>query len=369
MNYEFSKEFGAIPKYNPGEAIFSDALGPFPVDESGNQFIIAMVSAGDHWVNLYPVPSLDAKCTADCLMREFGVTGCPTIFWSDQGSNYTSKVIREFCKYFEVNQVFSLPYRPEANGIAERSHRETLKHLRAIVMSKQVLKYWSTYLPMVQWIINTSYIHSIGSTAMKLRFGDSREISRGFTIDLFNSKSDMSDASTYIQNLNTQLYHVLKASTDYQDNLNHTYSTNFKGFEVGNYVLVKYPNRPPTKISPLFRGPMVILENLGNNGYLCKDIISGTEIQVANNRLKAFRMPPYDVDLEGLAAADHDEFVVEEILDFRGNPKRKTTGEFLLKWKGYDDSENTWEPWKTVKELGALDSFLNNRPELRKFFQ
>lgn len=37
------------------------------------------------------------------------------------------------------------------------------------------------------------------------------------------------------------------------------------------------------------------------------------------------------------------EFVVEAILGERYN-KRKKVKEYLLKWKGYSDAENTWEP-------------------------
>ncbi|VDO21913.1 unnamed protein product, partial [Brugia timori] len=37
------------------------------------------------------------------------------------------------------------------------------------------------------------------------------------------------------------------------------------------------------------------------------------------------------------------EFVVEAILGERYN-KRKRMKEYLLKWKGYSDAENTWEP-------------------------
>lgn len=39
---------------------------------------------------------------------------------------------------------------------------------------------------------------------------------------------------------------------------------------------------------------------------------------------------------------DDEEYVVEKIADKRVGKEGKF--EYLLKWKGYDDSENTWEP-------------------------
>ena len=42
-----------------------------------------------------------------------------------------------------------------------------------------------------------------------------------------------------------------------------------------------------------------------------------------------------------------DIYEVESIKDFRANPVSKF--EFLLKWKGYHDKFNTWEPLNNLK--------------------
>jgi hypothetical protein len=365
MNYKFSSHFGKLPYFAPGEAIFSDGLGPFPVDEFGNKFIIVMISSGDHYVSLYPVPSLDAINTVNCLLREFGSTGCPRVFWSDQGSNYTSKVIKDFCKYFEIDQKFSLPYRPQANSIVERCNREILKHLRAIVLDKQVLKSWSLYLPMIQYIINSSYLHDVGTTAMRMRFGDSVSSTTDFEV---KKNEELENAEAYVQKLNEQLYNVLSASINHSNRIYKAsaFTNNPIDINVGDYVLVSYPEGPPTKLTPVYRGPMLVLEKIRDEGYLCQDIITQSQLQVSNDRIKRFKLPPeYNKDnLVALAAADHDEFIVEKILDMRGDPKRKKSLEFLVKWHGYDDDENTWEPWSHVRHLKAMDEFLHTRPDM-----
>jgi hypothetical protein len=69
-------------------------------------------------------------------------------------------------------------------------------------------------------------------------------------------------------------------------------------------------------------------------------------------------------DLLKLAAADRDEFIVEFIVDHRGSMKKPSKLEFKVRWQGYDESEDTWEPYRGVKELTALDTYLQDHPEI-----
>ena len=57
---------------------------------------------------------------------------------------------------------------------------------------------------------------------------------------------------------------------------------------------------------------------------------------------------------------DREEYLVEEILAHRGDPKRKTSLEFLVKWKGYTDENNSWEPWNNLKDNSFLHDYLRS---------
>lgn len=43
--------------------------------------------------------------------------------------------------------------------------------------------------------------------------------------------------------------------------------------------------------------------------------------------------------------SDNDYFEVEQIIERR---KKGRGWQYLVKWKGYDDSQNTWEPLKNL---------------------
>ena len=53
-----------------------------------------------------------------------------------------------------------------------------------------------------------------------------------------------------------------------------------------------------------------------------------------------------------------DEYFVEKILAHRGDIGRLKTLTFHVKWRGYDESFNSWEPWKNLRETEQLHRYL-----------
>jgi hypothetical protein len=68
-----------------------------------------------------------------------------------------------------------------------------------------------------------------------------------------------------------------------------------------------------------------------------------------------------------IARSEYLEFFVEKILDMTGDVKRVSTLSFLVKWLGYDDTYNSWEPWKNVRIIDTVYVYLraNNKEKLK----
>jgi hypothetical protein len=78
--------------------------------------------------------------------------------------------------------------------------------------------------------------------------------------------------------------------------------------------------------------------------------------------LQPFLFDPNVVDPRVVARNSVDEFDVHSIVDIRGqrhkNKWMKSKVEFLVKWTGYDDTHNTWEPYSGVRNTAQLHKYL-----------
>jgi hypothetical protein len=126
-------------------------------------------------------------------------------------------------------------------------------------------------------------------------------------------------------------------------------------FFINEWVLMKYPRGPPTKLHPRRQGPFKIVEKR-HRTYTVEDIMSQQRYKVDVDRRTKFRVEDNSLEqIERLLAKDRQEYIVEEILNHQNHPEHGW--QFLVKWKEYTASENTWEPVKINDNLGDYYSF------------
>jgi hypothetical protein len=75
-----------------------------------------------------------------------------------------------------------------------------------------------------------------------------------------------------------------------------------------------------------------------------------------------------DEDPEKTALPDHEEYIIEHIVDHRlldpQRPRSRKSVEFLVKWYGYSEEHNTWEPYSVLRDVEALDVYINEHADL-----
>ena len=104
-------------------------------------------------------------------------------------------------------------------------------------------------------------------------------------------------------------------------------------------------NRPAWKLSERQLGPFEIIKIVSPNAmklklpasYKIHDVINVSRLRLYKEPSAGQRVtPPEPVEVEG-----QPEYEVEEVLDSR---LKKGKLEYLVKWSGYTDEYNTWEP-------------------------
>ena len=94
-----------------------DVLGPFPLSSKGSRYIVVFSDYLTRWVDAFPVPSVEATVIAHLLIDEIiSRHGAPRVSLPDRGTNFSSKVVAEVCKIFQIQKVNTSSYHPQTDG-------------------------------------------------------------------------------------------------------------------------------------------------------------------------------------------------------------------------------------------------------------
>ena len=126
---------------------------------------------------------------------------------------------------------------------------------------------------------------------------------------------------------------------------------------IDSYVLALPRTQPRTRLHPQWSGPYRVMENVAGK-YKVKDLINDKDRWYHVTQLKQFKYDPEKTDPTDIARRDNSEFYVEKVLSYQGDIRKVTSLTFLVKWLGYDNADNTYEPWSGMKDNVKLHEFL-----------
>jgi hypothetical protein len=358
-----------VGSYEPMEYISFDTIGPLEEDAEGNKFLIAVIDNFSRFLRLYACKDTTATSAVRALMQHIGAHGHFRKWLSDRGTQFVSEVTKELSKLTGGREYVTVPASKEENSIVERSNKESIRHLRALVYEINKHDNWSLISPMVELIHNSEIGLSTGVAPRELLYG---KLNRDDNPNMFLSSEELddpagrplSDWATQMLTVQNKLIRVCQERTlAHHDThiANNTSNAPLTTFAVNSYVLQAYPEgsngkNPPHKLMTKWRGPFKVLEVLGPH-YTLLNLVTQTQTKCHVSRLKQFHYFPGIHDPVDIAGRDAGESVVERIEAHTGSRLDKWGMQFLVKWQGQGPEENLWMDYTHLRFIPAFHTY------------
>ena len=245
-----------------------DLVGPFPVTNKGNRWILVLTDHFTRWQDAIPLPDATAPTVATTLdERVFCYMGLPETIHTDQGVQFESHLMEELCNLWGIEKTRTTPYHPQGNGIVERNNRKLGDSLRTLLLSRGVEE-WDTLLPQIMRAFRGTPHSVTGETANFMLLG--RELRLPDMLQHFPPDPQTDIRSQYVVDVQDRLREAHQVLREQQQDVRHEDTEEPPLFSPGDMVLLLNKRRRKgenPKLQQKFVGPYEVLKSFPNHTY------------------------------------------------------------------------------------------------------
>jgi len=350
---------------------------PLPTSLLGNDNCLIIIDRLTKLVELIPCKQTSSAEDIALLFYQRWFLkghGTPKSIISDRDSLFTSRLWKSFTQIAGIELFMSTARHQQTDGGAEVMVKELKIALSKSTNHRQ--DNWEELLPSIQYAHNNS-IHS--TTKLKPFY-----MAYSFDPKLKLTDKKLQTISDSLDQHDVALENAYRAISQSQMTMQHDYNRNHDvspNYKVGDKVLLKREgiSWSPTstqsqKLLQPFIGPFEVTavkaDGLNVELKLPFWMKCHKEFHISLVKLwieptkdfpdrtnAAYNPPPVAIDEDG------NDYEVEAIIDDRMRRKRK---EYLIRWKGYDQSHDSWEPLAYVDNCQELIAEYENTKQIHK---
>ena len=301
----------SMPTGAPMERVAMDILGPFPTTFYNNQFVLVIADYFTKWMEMVALPDHRAETVAEALVEVFFCRlGIPSQLHSDQGTDFTSKVVTEMSRLFRVDKIRTSPWHPQSDGQVERLNRTIGRMLRQLTGECQ--RDWDQHLPMIGMAYRSSVHSSTGYTPNYLMLG--RECSPPLEVqhpppDFSMSTQGWSDYVDRLAKRFEKSYSLAREHLGAAQALQRKYhdrKASRNQLTRGTAVWLHNSNRTvgrSPKLQLAWTGPYLVTNQVGELNVEIRDGPRNRKRVVHVDKVRALRQPPEQDWVEAILAS------------------------------------------------------------------
>ncbi|KAJ9531760.1 hypothetical protein QJQ45_021907 [Haematococcus lacustris] len=371
------------------ESVSMDFIVKLPKSgERGFDSILVFVDRLSKMVHLVPTKeSISAFDMATHFFHEVvRLHGMPASVITDRGPHFNNHFWEHVCALCKVAHYMSSAYHPESDGQTERVNRVIEEMLRHYVNDAHTD--WAEHLPWVEFAINNSWHESIRQTPFFLNYG--QHPLTPATLDL---PRKVPKASAFAENVEKEVHKARQCWREAQQRMKALVDgkrreVTYKPEQLVMLSTVNMRKRKDEvgvrKLKPRYVGPFVVLRMIG---------LVAVQIQLPHRWTRMHNVfhvslvkpylgtqapnmaaPPPVQWLDGEPVYEVEKLLQHKLVKVRGRgngkgrkPSKnvKQALEFLVRWVGYSEEHDTWEPQKNLVNCDeALQQYIDEHGPL-----
>ncbi|XP_036001527.1 alpha-1,3-mannosyl-glycoprotein 2-beta-N-acetylglucosaminyltransferase b isoform X1 [Fundulus heteroclitus] len=257
----------------PFRKVAMDIVGPLVKSGCGHQYILVVCDYATRFPEAFPLHTITAPVVVRALVQLFSRVGIPDQILTDQGTNFTSNLLKLFHKQLGISAIRTTPYHPQTDGLIERFNQTLKRMLQKFV--NDTGRDWDRWLPFLLFAYREVPQASTGFSPFELLYGWDVQ----GPLDLLRKSWDASETSSNAKGVVQYVLQMRGRLAEYQkeaeNNLLQAQQKQKRWYDQqarqrvlspGQKVLLLLPSST-SKLLAKWQGPYTISRQLGPTTY------------------------------------------------------------------------------------------------------